>query len=243
MSNYDPKKNQYVRQNDPERNTAKNKRQVTRSAAPTMSMDDDYERQGRKKRKQAQVMQPKPEPVKIEKAVMTSELITVKDLSEKIGKSVNEIIKKLLMLGIMATINNELDYDTAQLICSDYGIELELTDYVSESCGAEILYGCKGVLNAVGIELCICYGEEYHRIYLHGNIILCDNGLGLEVHYLLLDGDTLCNPVDEGDHKVGACVKVCLECTEALNYIYLSLRYYLYARKDDDKNNYYENDR
>ena len=126
VSNYDPKKNQYVRQNDPERNTAKNKRQVTRSAAPTMSMDDDYERQGRKKRKQAQVMQPKPEPVKIEKAVMTSELITVKDLSEKIGKSVNEIIKKLLMLGIMATINNELDYDTAQLICSDYGIELEL---------------------------------------------------------------------------------------------------------------------
>ncbi|MBQ6645892.1 MAG: translation initiation factor IF-2 N-terminal domain-containing protein, partial [Clostridia bacterium] len=125
VSNYDPKKNQYVRQNDPERNTAKNKRQVTRSAAPTMNMDDEFER-GRKKRKVAQVAQPKPEPVKIEKAVMTSELITVKDLSERIGKSVNEIIKKLLMLGIMATINNELDYDTAQLICSDYGIELEL---------------------------------------------------------------------------------------------------------------------
>ena len=125
VSNYDPKKNQYVRQNDPERNNAKNKRQVSRSAAPTMNMDDDYER-GRKKRKAAAASQPKPEPVRIEKAVMTSELITVKDLSERIGKSVNEIIKKLLMLGIMATINNELDYDTAQLICSDYGIELEL---------------------------------------------------------------------------------------------------------------------
>ena len=126
VSNYDPKKNQYVRQNDPERNNAKNKRQVSRTAAPSMSMDDDFERGGRKKRKSQQIMQPKPEPVRVEKAQMTSELITVKDLSERIGKPVNEIIKKLLMLGIMATINNELDYDTAQLICSDYGIELEL---------------------------------------------------------------------------------------------------------------------
>ena len=126
VSNYDPKKNQYVRQNDPERNTAKNKRQVIRSAAPEMNLDDEYDRGAKRKHKQAVVAQPKPEPVKIEKAVMTSELITVKSLSERIGKSVNELIKKLLMLGIMATINNELDFDTAQLICSDYGIELEL---------------------------------------------------------------------------------------------------------------------
>ena len=125
VSNYDPKKNQYVRQNDPERNTSKNKRQVTRSAAPSINMDDEFDRGIRKKRKAQQVAQPKPEPVKIEKAVMTTELITVKDLSEKIGKSVNEIIKKLLMLNVIATINNELDYDTAQLICSDYGIDLE----------------------------------------------------------------------------------------------------------------------
>ena len=125
VSNYDPKKNQYVRQNDPERNTAKNKRQQTRSAAPEMVLDDEFERGGKRKRKQVQAVQPKPEPVKIEKAVMIGDLITVKDLSEKIGKSVNELIKKLLMIGVMATINNELDYDTAQLICADYDIELE----------------------------------------------------------------------------------------------------------------------
>ncbi|MBR7040478.1 MAG: translation initiation factor IF-2 [Clostridia bacterium] len=125
VSNYDPKKNQYVRQNDPEHNTVKNKRQVSRQAAPQMNMDDEYERNVKRKRKQAPIAAPRPEPVKIDHAVMTTELITVKDLSEKIGKSVNELIKKLLMLGIMATINNEIDYDTAQLICSDYGIELE----------------------------------------------------------------------------------------------------------------------
>ncbi len=57
---------------------------------------------------------------------MTCELITVKDLSEKIGKTVAEIVKKLFMLGIMATINQEIDYDTASLVCADFGIELEL---------------------------------------------------------------------------------------------------------------------
>ncbi len=63
--------------------------------------------------------------MKIEKAVITSETTTVKDLSEKIGKPAAEIIKKLFVLGIMATINQEIDFDTCSLIASDYGIELE----------------------------------------------------------------------------------------------------------------------
>ena len=50
----------------------------------------------------------------------------MKDLSERIGKPVSEIIKKLLLLGIIASINNELDYDTAQLVCSEFDVELEL---------------------------------------------------------------------------------------------------------------------
>ena len=57
---------------------------------------------------------------------MTTETITVKDLSEKIGKPAAEIIKKLFILGIMATINQEIDYDTCSIIAADYGIELEL---------------------------------------------------------------------------------------------------------------------
>ena len=125
VSNYDPNKKQYVRQIDPERNTSKNKRQQTRSAAPAVVLDDEFERGGKRKRK-AIIEAPKPEPVKIDKAVMTTEKITVKDLSERIGKPVSDIIKKLLMLGVIATINNELDFDTAQLVCTDFGVELEL---------------------------------------------------------------------------------------------------------------------
>ena len=57
---------------------------------------------------------------------MTAETITVKDLTERIGKPAGEILKKLLMLGVMANINSELDYDTASLVCSDFGVTLEL---------------------------------------------------------------------------------------------------------------------
>ena len=63
---------------------------------------------------------------KISHAVLTSRDITIKDLSEKIGKPVAEIVKKCMLLGIMATINSTIDFDTCELICSDFGITLEL---------------------------------------------------------------------------------------------------------------------
>lgn len=59
------------------------------------------------------------------KAIIMGELITVKDLSEKIGVSVPEIMKKLMGLGILATINQDLDYDTAAIISAEFGIQLD----------------------------------------------------------------------------------------------------------------------
>ncbi|MBO5022044.1 MAG: translation initiation factor IF-2 [Clostridia bacterium] len=64
--------------------------------------------------------------VTIKHAVLTSKEITIKELSEKIGKPVTEIVKKLMLLGIMATINSNIDYETAELVASDFGITLEL---------------------------------------------------------------------------------------------------------------------
>ncbi|MDY5219554.1 MAG: translation initiation factor IF-2 [Eubacteriales bacterium] len=125
VSNYDPNKKQYVRQNDPERNANKNNNR-RRDTGVNMSIngyDDEFVRGKKKKKAAAQVKAF--EPVRIEKAVMTAETITVRDLSERIGKPAGEIIKKLMMLGIIATINNELDYETAGLVCAEYDIELE----------------------------------------------------------------------------------------------------------------------
>ncbi len=59
-------------------------------------------------------------------AILTAKEITVKDFSEKIGKPVTEIVKKLMLLGIMASINSNIDYETAELVASDFGVTLEL---------------------------------------------------------------------------------------------------------------------
>ncbi|KAB2444293.1 translation initiation factor IF-2 [Bacillus luti] len=59
--------------------------------------------------------------------------LTVGDLAKKLSKEPSEIIKKLFMLGIMATINQDLDKDTIELIATDYGIEVEEEVIVSET--------------------------------------------------------------------------------------------------------------
>ncbi len=54
--------------------------------------------------------------------------VTVKELAEAIDKNVSEIIKKLIGLGIIATINQEVDYDTAETIATEFGLKVELME-------------------------------------------------------------------------------------------------------------------
>ncbi len=66
--------------------------------------------------------------VKIEppkpKSVKLGESITVKELSSKLCRDVGEVIKKLMMLGVMATINQDLDFETASLLATEFGVEV-----------------------------------------------------------------------------------------------------------------------
>lgn len=55
---------------------------------------------------------------------ITTENITIKLLSELSGKPVSEIIKKFMLLGMMVTINSNIDFATAELIMADFGIEI-----------------------------------------------------------------------------------------------------------------------
>ncbi len=88
--------------------------------------DDDFPKGSRKRhKKQQQAPKAAIELVKIEKATITEETVSVKLFSEKIGKPVSDILKKLLLLGMMSTINSQIDFDTAQLIADEFGIELE----------------------------------------------------------------------------------------------------------------------
>ena len=125
VSNYDPNKSAYARSKEADKK-AKNKKAMSREAAPSAANWDDDSTGNRKLRRGQKQPMRRPEPVVIEKAVITTETITVKDLSEKIGKPASEIIKKLFLLGMPTTINQEIDFDTCELVASDFGIELEL---------------------------------------------------------------------------------------------------------------------
>lgn len=67
----------------------------------------------------------KQERIEITNAVITEDVLTVKILSERIGKPSAEIIKKLLLLGLMYNINSIIDFTTAELVASEFGITLE----------------------------------------------------------------------------------------------------------------------
>ncbi|GAM15563.1 translation initiation factor IF-2 [Mesobacillus selenatarsenatis] len=54
-----------------------------------------------------------------------SDSLTVAELAKKLNREPSEIIKKLFMLGVMATINQDLDKDAIELIATDYGVEVE----------------------------------------------------------------------------------------------------------------------
>ncbi|MGI5899453.1 MAG: translation initiation factor IF-2 [Christensenellales bacterium] len=126
VSNYDPNRSSYQRVYDVERRAPRAKREVFKeNVAKSGGLDENvrFRKQRSNKRHQIAI---RPEPIKIEHAVMTTDMISVKDLTEKLGKPAGEIIKKLFMLGIMATINNEIDYDTANLVAQEFGITLEL---------------------------------------------------------------------------------------------------------------------
>lgn len=70
--------------------------------------------------------QQKPIPVRVKKPIFIGETITVKSLAEKMAISASEVIKKLMELGVMATINQEVDADTATLVANELGFEVEL---------------------------------------------------------------------------------------------------------------------
>lgn len=60
------------------------------------------------------------------------ESITVKDLAAELKKTTADIIKKLLGYGIMATINNELDFDTAFLVAEEFNVKAIKKQTVTE---------------------------------------------------------------------------------------------------------------
>ncbi|MDD4555947.1 MAG: translation initiation factor IF-2 [Alphaproteobacteria bacterium] len=86
--------------------------------------EDDYGFGGQRRRfkrkqpKQAQIQHPQE---KVIKEVIIPEIITVQELANRMAEKSAEVIKKLMALGVMATINQPIDADTAQIVVEELG--------------------------------------------------------------------------------------------------------------------------
>ena len=93
--------------------------------------DPDYEyapRGGRGpkvKKKKSEPVTPPAETKAIKMRIKVFETISVGDLAHRMSVKVNQVIAKLMGLGVMATVNQVLDVDTATLVAADFGYEVE----------------------------------------------------------------------------------------------------------------------
>ncbi len=92
-------------------------------------LDGEYDygsRRGPKgKKKKTEAVSPAAETKAIKKRIKVFETISVGDLSHRMSVKVNQVIAKLMGLGVMATVNQVLDIDTATLVAADFGYEVE----------------------------------------------------------------------------------------------------------------------
>ena len=100
-----------------------NKRNMLRKGLLEESNIEERIRSNRKVKKKKE--QPVVVSAPIDHAVITTETITVKQLSEKTGRSVADILKQLMVLGMMSNVNSSIDFTTAELVCSELGVVLE----------------------------------------------------------------------------------------------------------------------
>ncbi|MBQ6017337.1 MAG: translation initiation factor IF-2 [Clostridiales bacterium] len=131
-SAFDKKHNNSDRR-DGEKNANVDKRKQSRTSQFTgrVNSDGDYDDFSfKKKKKKQETQQAVVEQVITE--IKIPAFITVKEFAEGIGKKSSDIIMALMKLGVMATINQELDFDTACLVADSFGINAELLEEKTE---------------------------------------------------------------------------------------------------------------
>ncbi|MBM4255780.1 MAG: translation initiation factor IF-2 [Deltaproteobacteria bacterium] len=115
------------------------KRKVIRSAEQTEIQERDPRTGGRGKQKKKMTLGKEQRQTEItvpkasKRVVRISEVVTVGDLARNMGVKAGEVIKKLISLGVMATINQTLDFDTASLVAADFDHTVENVAFDVES--------------------------------------------------------------------------------------------------------------
>ncbi|MGN2338026.1 translation initiation factor IF-2 [Clostridium cagae] len=113
---------------------------VEGSLEDSKSLVDEYEEilqnelnKAKKKRKKNKREDKDDENEELETEVIEiGETITVKELAEKLNKPSNDVIRTLIFSGVMAAINQEIDFATAEKVCESYGVILEKLEVTEE---------------------------------------------------------------------------------------------------------------
>ena len=128
LSKYDEKLDSFV--GDAHDNTANKQKLKKKGDNKFGGKKNDKERQAMEKLHRANIEKAKKMPLK----VTIPDEISVGELASRLKVTAAEVIKRLMMMGVMATVNQELDYDTAYLVADELGAEVtkEVTVTIEE---------------------------------------------------------------------------------------------------------------
>ena len=102
------------------------KRKTRRGETDESYLERGMRLKGRKGEARRRALEaPAAETKAIKKRIKVLETISVGDLAHRMGAKVSQVIARLMGLGVMATLNQALDVDTAALVAADFGYEVE----------------------------------------------------------------------------------------------------------------------
>ncbi|WP_373501500.1 translation initiation factor IF-2 [Desulfococcus sp.] len=108
------------------------KKKITFNKKEVIEGDALYAKTKGKKGKKGAKAKPVPQqktqittPKAIKRRIKIDETIILSDLAKRMGIKANEMIKKLMMLGVMVTVNQTIDFETAALVASEFEYEVE----------------------------------------------------------------------------------------------------------------------
>ncbi|MCG8632401.1 MAG: translation initiation factor IF-2, partial [Desulfobacterales bacterium] len=134
----EPRKKNFGRDLPPASPPGKRKRRKKKSV---VEGNDLYRGRGRKKRgrkeqrgkkgsfQKTQITTPKA----IKRRVKIDEAIELAELAKRMGIKANEMIAKLMGMGVMATVNQTIDFDTASLVAAEFEFEVERASFEEET--------------------------------------------------------------------------------------------------------------
>lgn len=95
---------------------------------------------GRKGKKKAKAARPAAEqrtqatmPKAIKRRIKIDDTVVLSDLAKRMGVKGNELIKRLMEMGMMVTLNQSIDFETAELLASEYNFEVEKVSFEEET--------------------------------------------------------------------------------------------------------------